>query len=63
MRHSIQQVEAGQRPIMVLDAAAAAAMTGPASMDAIAPAQDWRAYWPEVDRKRRDEAPWSQIAA
>jgi len=48
---------------MVLDAAAAAAMTGPASMDAIAPAQDWRAYWPEVDRKRRDEAPWSQIAA
>jgi len=48
---------------MVLDATTAAAMTGPASMDAIAPAETWRSYWPEVDRKRRDEAPWSQIAA
>jgi hypothetical protein len=48
---------------MVLDRAAAAAMTGPASMDAIAPAEGWEAYWREVDRKRRDGAPWARSAA
>jgi phenylpropionate dioxygenase-like ring-hydroxylating dioxygenase large terminal subunit len=60
---SIEQMEAGATPLMVLDRAAAAAMTGPASMDAIAPADSWQAYWPEVDRRRRANAPWAQSAA
>jgi hypothetical protein len=38
-------------------------MTGPASMDAIAPTQGWEAYWPEIDRRRRANAPWSRTAA
>ena len=63
LRRSIDQVEVGQRPIMVLDPTEAAAITGPASMDAIAPAEAWRSYWPEVDRKRRDKAPWALSAA
>jgi hypothetical protein len=48
---------------MVLDPAEAAAMTGPASMDAIAPAEGWRSYWSEIDRKRRDKAPSALSAA
>ena len=63
LRRSIAQAEAGETPIMVLDRAAAAVMTGPASMDAIAPAQDWQSYWREVDRKRRNGAPWARTAA
>jgi phthalate 4,5-dioxygenase len=59
LRRSINQIEAGQRPIMLLDPAAAAAMTGPASMDAIVPAAAWQSYWPEIDRTRRNKAPWA----
>ena len=47
---------------MVLDRAAASAMTGPASMDAIAPAVGWEAYWRDVER-RRIGAPWAKTAA
>jgi hypothetical protein len=63
LQRSIDQMEAGARPAMVLDRAAAAKMTGPASMDAIAPTQGWEAYWPEIDRRRRANAPWSRTAA
>jgi phenylpropionate dioxygenase-like ring-hydroxylating dioxygenase large terminal subunit len=60
---SIEQMERGETPVMVLDRAAASAMTGPASMDAIAPAEGWESYWREVDRRRRAAAPWSRTAA
>ncbi len=60
---SIEQMERGETPVMVLDRAAASAMTGPASMDAIAPAEGWESYWREVDRRRRTAAPWSRTAA
>jgi hypothetical protein len=60
---SIAQVEAGETPLMVLDRAAASAMTGPASMDAIGPTDGWEAYWPAVDRRRRENASWSKTAA
>ena len=60
---SIAQAEAGETPLMVLDAAAAAGITGPAAMDAIGPTVGWEAYWPEVDRKRRSSASWAKSAA
>jgi hypothetical protein len=63
LRRSIEQAEAGETPLMVLDRAAAAAMTGPASMDAIAPAENWQSYWREIDRKRRAGAFWARSAA
>jgi phthalate 4,5-dioxygenase len=63
LRRSIEQVAAGQTPIMVLNRATAEAMTGPASMDAIAPTQGWESYWREVHHKRRNNAPWAKTAA
>ncbi|HKU94931.1 MAG TPA: aromatic ring-hydroxylating dioxygenase subunit alpha [Vineibacter sp.] len=60
---SIEQMEKGETPIMVLDRAEAAGITGPASMDAIGPAEGWEAYWKEIDRKRRSNASWAKSAA
>ena len=60
---AIEQAQAGERPPMVLDRASAAGMTGPATMDAIGPTEGWESFWPEIDRKRRDSAPWKRSAA
>ena len=60
---AIEQAKAGERPPMVLDAAAAMAMTGPATMDAIGPTEGWEKHWPEIDRQRRVAAPWAIRAA
>jgi hypothetical protein len=60
---SIEQMEKGQTPPMVLDRAAASAMTGPACMDAIAPTEGLDSYWRDVDRRRRANAPWAKSAA
>ena len=35
--------------MMVLDAAAAAKITGPACVDGIGPAGDWQGYWQRTD--------------
>jgi hypothetical protein len=43
---------------MLLDAAAAAAMTGPAAIDGIGPSDDWQAYWQRTDAKRRQASSW-----
>jgi len=60
---AIEQAQAGERPLMVLDRAAASGMTGPATMDAIGPTDGWESFWPEIDRQRRDAAPWKRSAA
>lgn len=60
---AIEQVRAGERPIMALDAAAAKRITGPATMDAIGPTEGWEAYWRETDRRRRGGASWLVSAA
>ena len=46
---------------MELDAAAAARITGPATMDGIGPAVDWERYWRGVDERRRSGAPWRRL--
>ncbi len=51
--------EAGGRPPMLLDAAAAAAMTGPAAIDGIGPSDDWRGYWRRTDASRRQASSWA----
>src|SRR3954469_10616858 len=60
---AMEAVERGEAPLMALDAAAAAGVTGPATMDGIGPTEGWEQYWPEVDRRRRQGAPWSRLAA
>ncbi|MDO9711615.1 aromatic ring-hydroxylating dioxygenase subunit alpha [Paracraurococcus lichenis] len=60
---AMDAVERGETPLMALDAAAAPGVTGPATMDGIGPTEGWEQYWPEVDRRRRQGAPWARLAA
>jgi hypothetical protein len=43
---------------MVLDAAEAATITGPACVDGIGPAGDWQDYWQRTDAERRKSKSW-----
>jgi hypothetical protein len=44
---------------MVLDAAEAQSITGPACVDGIGPAGDWQAYWQRTDRSRQETKSWA----
>ena len=55
---AMKQVTAGERVLMELDAEGAARVQGPATMDGIGPAGEWRDYWVSVDARRRNGAPW-----
>jgi phthalate 4,5-dioxygenase len=50
--------ESDGRPPMLLDAAAAAALTGPAAIDGIGPSEDWQTYWQQTDARRRQASSW-----
>ncbi len=58
LRDAIATAAAGGRPPMRLDAAAAAAMTGPAAIDGIGPSGDWQSYWRKTDARRRQASSW-----
>jgi phthalate 4,5-dioxygenase len=57
---AIETVRSGGTPPMVLDSAAAAALRGPDTVDCIAPAADWAAFWQESAAAKRAGAPWLQ---
>ena len=56
---AIRKHAAGEKALMMLDAGAAGALTGPAAIDGVAPAASVDAYWKEADRGRREAAAWS----
>jgi hypothetical protein len=56
---AIETVQAGGVPPGVADAAQAAAMTGPDTVDGIAPAGEWPGWWQEAVKAKRAGAPWS----
>jgi phthalate 4,5-dioxygenase oxygenase subunit len=58
LRGAIAAGESGGRPPMLLDAAAAAALTGPAAIDGIGPSEDWQTYWQKTDMSRRRASSW-----
>ncbi|MDB5819124.1 MAG: Rieske (2Fe-2S) region [Rhizobacter sp.] len=62
---AIERVQAGEAaPKLPVDAAAAHAMTGPESIDGVAPAgQAPSDYWRAADRKRREAASGGSLAA
>jgi phthalate 4,5-dioxygenase len=60
---AIATVQAGGTPPMVLAAEAAAALQGPDTIDCIAPAQAWQAYWQEAAAAKRQGAAWLAPAA
>lgn len=60
---AIARAEAGQPVPMVLEPADAADVRGPATIDGIAPADGWQAYWQETVEKRRRSASWASVVA
>ncbi|HZP76177.1 MAG TPA: aromatic ring-hydroxylating dioxygenase subunit alpha [Pseudolabrys sp.] len=58
LRQAIEQAGKGERPFMALDRTEAAAVTGPACVDGIGPADDWQGYWQKTHQARRKSTPW-----
>ncbi len=59
LRGAIEQAGNGGKPLMVLDAASAARLTGPAAIDGIGPTADWQGYWQKTDAARRKASSWA----
>jgi len=60
----IGKLQKGERPMLDLTAEEAALIRDPGTVDGVAPAgADLEAYWREVDRRRRDAAPWASQPA
>jgi hypothetical protein len=51
-------VEQGGTPPGIADAALHGSIQGPDTVDGIAPAKDWQAWWQDGVRARRENAPW-----
>jgi phenylpropionate dioxygenase-like ring-hydroxylating dioxygenase large terminal subunit len=60
---AIETVRHGGTPPMVLDAGTAAALHGPDTVDCIAPADRWPAFWQQAAAAKRAGAAWLQGAA
>ena len=60
---AIQTVQDGGTPPMALTAEQAATLRGPDTMDCIAPAADWQAFWQQAAAAKRAGAGWLQAAA
>jgi phthalate 4,5-dioxygenase oxygenase subunit len=56
---AIEDVAAGQDPIMTVTDANAAAFRGPVSIDTVASAEHWRGEWQEVALVRRQRSGWA----
>jgi phenylpropionate dioxygenase-like ring-hydroxylating dioxygenase large terminal subunit len=55
---AIDTVQNGGLAHGIADAAQAASMTGPDTVDGIAPAHDWQAWWQAAADSKRKQAPW-----
>jgi phenylpropionate dioxygenase-like ring-hydroxylating dioxygenase large terminal subunit len=60
---AIDTVEQGGAPPLALDADAASALTGPDTIDCVAPAAGWEAFWREAAAAKRRGAPWLAATA
>jgi hypothetical protein len=60
---AIATVQAGGTPPLAGPDAAAAALQGPDTMDCIAPAADWQAFWQRAAGAKRAGAAWLNPAA
>jgi hypothetical protein len=58
LRRALDQSGQGGKPMMVLDAAEAVTITGPACVDGIGPAGDWQGYWQRTSRERQATKSW-----
>lgn len=62
LMRAIAAVEEGRAPLMAVDADAASRLTGPATIDGMAPADRWEQHWREAVARRRAAAPWAPPA-
>jgi len=60
---AIRKNSLGEKTLMMLDPAQAAALTGPPAVDGIGPTGRWEEYYTEADVARRNRAPWAARAA
>lgn len=60
---AIEAAQKGERPLMVLDDAAARRLRGPDTVDGVGPTQGWEAYWKTLADRRRANAPWAHDRA
>ncbi|MDO8875940.1 MAG: aromatic ring-hydroxylating dioxygenase subunit alpha [Pseudolabrys sp.] len=58
LRQAIEQSGKGETPILVVDEARAAHITGPAAIDGIGPTADWQGYWQKTEAKKRETMSW-----
>ncbi len=58
LQQAIDTVEQGGTPPGIADAALHSTITGPDTVDGIAPAEGWQAWWQEAVRAKREGAPW-----
>jgi hypothetical protein len=56
---AIRKNQAGEKPLMVLDASAARELTGPPAVDGIGPSDALEEYWREFDSNRRKKTAWA----
>jgi len=63
LRQAIDEAKGNGRPLMVLDPASAAKLTGPAAIDGIGPSEGWQAYWRLTDENRRKASNWAACHA
>src|SRR5262249_23601108 len=59
LRGAIAEAGNGGRPLMVLDAASAAKIIGPAAIDGIGPSAAWQSYWVKAEQARRRASSWA----
>ena len=59
---AIETVQAGGVAPGQADAALVGAMTGPDTVDGLAPAGTWSSWWREQTQAKRDNAPWTKPA-
>ena len=57
---AIDTVEQGGTPPGIADAALHSAISGPDTVDGIAPAEGWQGWWQDAVRAKREGAPWHQ---
>jgi hypothetical protein len=62
LRSAIEAAGNGGKPLMVLDAAAAAQVKGPAAIDGIGPSEAWQTYWQATDQARRRASTWANTS-
>jgi phenylpropionate dioxygenase-like ring-hydroxylating dioxygenase large terminal subunit len=58
LRQSLEKSGKGERPILVVDEAKAATITGPLAIDGIGPVEDWKGYYQRSEAERRQAMSW-----